>query len=347
MSIPTFKGSSINKSASQKIQDIKDKTQLFLSKKISPEFIKRILKPGDSIEFNYELVIDESGHPVPNRTKVKTESSYFNLKMIRYLNILPKFTPAISTVTEKPYHYFNSMDAEFLINDAYKLIPIYRINLSGDYEIDTDDESIISLYDSINKNATYEEPIKNTVYFSTTKNKKITNVKVFTDNLRLKKIITSSIQSIEANNSNDNSKFYLKLKKNKNYSLTTHTYKQQKGNISITLDQQVIYQGCNENLNNIQLKKCASEKISRLINKNFNTDLVSDLGLIGRQEILITFKIDTNGNIVNVRARAPHHKLKEEAIRVIKLIPKMKPALLKGEPITMPFSFPLVFVIES
>lgn len=335
MSVPTFNKSSINQSAEQKIQEIKDKTQLFLATKISPEFVKRILKPGDSIDFNYELIIDENGHPIPNKTKVNTTNTYFNNKIIRYLNILPKFTSALATETETPYPYLNNMAAEFIINDSYKLIPIYRINLQNNYEIYTDNEKIVSLYDSINKNTTYNKPIKNIVYFSTSKNKEITNIKVFTNSIELKKLVTNSIHSIESNNKD----IYSKLKANKNYSI--NSLLQKKGP-----EKCVIYQGCDENLDNNQLRRCTSEKISKLIIKNFDTDLASNLGLTGRQKILVTFKIDTNGNVIEAKARAPHPALKREAIRVIKLIPKMKPATQLGKPIITTYTLPIIFEVE-
>ena len=37
------------------------------------------------------------------------------------------------------------------------------------------------------------------------------------------------------------------------------------------------------------------------------------------------FKIDKEGNITNVNARAPHQSLADEAIRVITSLPKMIP----------------------
>ena len=336
MSVPTYNGSSTNLSAIQKIQEIKDKTQLFLATKISPEFIKKILKPGDSIDFNYEIVIDKNGHPIPNKTKVNTTNTYFNNKIIRFLNILPKFTPAVASVTDVPYQYLNNMDIGFCLHDAYNLIPIYRVNLQERYNIDTDNEKVISLYDSINKNTAYNKPIKNIVYFSTSNDKKILNIKVFTNNLDLKRTIISSVQSIESNNKD----IYSKLKANKNYTLNSSIQKKGPERVAI-------YPGCDENLSNKKINMCLAEKIAILINKNFNTDLAANVGLNGKQKILVRFKIDTNGNVVEARARAHHPLLREEAIRVIKLIPKMKPATQLGKPIISSFSLPIIFSVED
>jgi protein TonB len=58
------------------------------------------------------------------------------------------------------------------------------------------------------------------------------------------------------------------------------------------------------------------------------------------------FKIDSNGSIQEVKARAPHPKLEEEAIRVINLIPYLKPATFKGKPVTVAYSLPIKFKIN-
>jgi len=86
-----------------------------------------------------------------------------------------------------------------------------------------------------------------------------------------------------------------------------------------------IYPGCEKKKSNAEKKQCMSEKIQKFVQKKFNTDLAGDLGLEGRQRISVQFKIDRSGNVVNVRARAPHPKLQQEAISVVKSLPKMAP----------------------
>ncbi|MBL4723919.1 MAG: energy transducer TonB, partial [Lutibacter sp.] len=52
------------------------------------------------------------------------------------------------------------------------------------------------------------------------------------------------------------------------------------------------------------------------------------------------------GNIVNIEARAPHKKLKEEAIRVVKLLPKMMPGRQRGKPVGVKYGLPIVFKVD-
>ncbi|MEM0518023.1 M56 family metallopeptidase [Aequorivita flava] len=105
------------------------------------------------------------------------------------------------------------------------------------------------------------------------------------------------------------------------------------------------YPGCEGN--NEALKKCFTERISAFVGENFNTKLGSDLGLTGRQRILVQFKIDKSGQIVDVKARAPKPELEVEAVRVVKLLPQMQPGEQKGKKVGVIYSLPIVFdVVE-
>ncbi len=107
-----------------------------------------------------------------------------------------------------------------------------------------------------------------------------------------------------------------------------------------------IYPGCEKKKNNSEKKKCMSEKIQKFVQKKFNTELAGDLGLEGRQRISVQFKIDKNGNVVNVRARAPHPKLQQEAIKVVQALPKMIPGKQRGKSVGVLYSLPILFQVE-
>jgi hypothetical protein len=90
-----------------------------------------------------------------------------------------------------------------------------------------------------------------------------------------------------------------------------------------------------------------SNEISMFVNKNFNTKIGKENGLVGRQRINVIFKIDNQGNIVDVRSRAPHPALEAEAIRVIKTLPKMIPGKQKGKAVNVPYSLPIIFQVAD
>lgn len=107
-----------------------------------------------------------------------------------------------------------------------------------------------------------------------------------------------------------------------------------------------IFPGCEKGSNTAK-RDCMSKKISQFVNKKFNTELASDLGLSGRQRINVIFKIDKTGTVTGIRARAPHPGLEKEAKRVIGLLPKMKPGKQRGKPVNVPYSLPIIFQVQD
>lgn len=107
-----------------------------------------------------------------------------------------------------------------------------------------------------------------------------------------------------------------------------------------------VYPGCKGNKE--QLKKCLQDKITQHVNRKFNSDLASDLGLSpGVKRIFVVFKIDKTGNITDIQARAPHKRLQDEAIRVVSLLPKMQPGKQRGRPVGVKYSLPIAFKVEQ
>ena len=96
-----------------------------------------------------------------------------------------------------------------------------------------------------------------------------------------------------------------------------------------------------------ELKTCLQEKITNHVNANFNSGLAKGLGLEpGLKKVFVMFKINKEGNIADVQARAPHLKLQEEAIRVIESLPKMTPGKHNGETVGVKYALPIAFNVE-
>ncbi len=106
------------------------------------------------------------------------------------------------------------------------------------------------------------------------------------------------------------------------------------------------FPGC-EKGNNAAKKKCMSNKITKFVQRKFNAELAGELGLTGKQRISVVFKIDKNGNVIDVRSRAPHPRLEKEAARVINLLPKMKPGKQRGEPVKVSYTLPIIFQVQD
>ncbi|WP_298761472.1 energy transducer TonB [uncultured Psychroserpens sp.] len=107
-----------------------------------------------------------------------------------------------------------------------------------------------------------------------------------------------------------------------------------------------IYPGCEKKKTNTDRVKCMSDKLGRLVQKRFNTDLASEYGLTGVQKIQVQFKIDPNGKITEVLTRAPHPSLEKEAERLTKKIPQMKPGKQRGKSVSVIYNLPIVFKVD-
>lgn len=112
------------------------------------------------------------------------------------------------------------------------------------------------------------------------------------------------------------------------------------------LEKVPVFPGCEVVFGNKARKKCMSDAVSMFIAKKFNKDLALDLDLEGRQRIILFFKIDKEGFVTDAKAKAPHPKLSDEAVRVINQLPHVKPAYQSGKPVIIPFSIPIVFQVQ-
>lgn len=108
-----------------------------------------------------------------------------------------------------------------------------------------------------------------------------------------------------------------------------------------------IFQGCEDFESRTETKHCTSDKVAQFVNKNFNVDLATQLGLTGRQRISVIFKIGKDGKIKDVMARAPHPALEAEAVRIIELLPDFTPGKQRGKAVTVPYSLPILFQVQE
>ena len=120
--------------------------------------------------------------------------------------------------------------------------------------------------------------------------------------------------------------------------------------VPVTIVQQVpVFPGCEKyEGNNKELFKCMSNKIGKIVERKFDTNLANDYGLKGQQNIYVQFKIDQTGQVSEIVARAPHAALKDEAIRVTHKIPKMiKPGFQDDKPVPVLYSLPIKFKVQD
>ncbi|MGY5847890.1 M56 family metallopeptidase [Salegentibacter sp. HM20] len=110
------------------------------------------------------------------------------------------------------------------------------------------------------------------------------------------------------------------------------------------IDEVPAFEGCEDEQSDAR-KACTSEKIKNFVNENFDSDIGDKLGLTGVNRVIVQFKIDNTGQIVEVKARAAKPELEEEAKRVIASMPKMTPGRHQGNPVNVMYSLPIVFQV--
>lgn len=114
------------------------------------------------------------------------------------------------------------------------------------------------------------------------------------------------------------------------------------------IDNVPVYKGCEKVVGNTGKKKCMSQKVAEHFVKYLDMTVLERSGLSpGLKKILVQFKINTEGKVVAIEAKAPHVYLEQEAIRVAKLIPDLKPGFQNGKPVIVPYTLPLKFSIEA
>lgn len=109
----------------------------------------------------------------------------------------------------------------------------------------------------------------------------------------------------------------------------------------------LIYPSCENKKTNEDKRKCMSDKINNLVQKNFDGNIAPDYGLTGIQRISIEFKIDKTGHVIDIETRAPHAKLQEEAERIINKIPDMQPGMQRDKPVSVVYLLPIVFKVQN
>ena len=102
-----------------------------------------------------------------------------------------------------------------------------------------------------------------------------------------------------------------------------------------------VFPGC-EKLSEIKKRGCFQEKMNRHIAKHFRyPEIAQKKGIQGR--VIIQFVVEKDGNVSGIRTRGPDPILEKEAVRIISLLPKIKPAEIEGRKVRVPFSTSITF----
>ncbi|HEY9184785.1 MAG TPA: energy transducer TonB, partial [Salegentibacter sp.] len=111
------------------------------------------------------------------------------------------------------------------------------------------------------------------------------------------------------------------------------------------IDEVPVFPGCENESDEEAKKKCMSSGIANFVNSNFKVKEMREFAEVGMNRVIVQFKIDSTGQVVNAEARARSPELEAEAIRVVNALPKMEPGKQRGKEVGVMYSLPIVFQV--
>lgn len=324
---------------------INKQLEAHIVKNISPQEIKKAKLLG-KLQLYPKFIINEEGEIENIICKAPTDSLSAELKQL--IALFPKAKKAATT---------NGQPSKFTYKGSIGL------------QIDTKDEkyeqTVLSVNDSIlNPNNALalhfkqhlgEEDLKDIIfpintkhiyiYFGINKKGKLTDLKSNTMSPKVNDQIIKIFKDFPLEKLNISQPNKLESYR---YSLITKAHK----NIIECNDKPEIYayplfdKSCEKSSSALDVKSCFNDKISSIIIFEFDRQLKTKTKLTGEIRLLTKFEINTEGEFVNIKVKAPNPFLENEMIRIIKEIPKVyKPAYLNGKLTTSKFTIPVVFSV--
>ncbi len=116
---------------------------------------------------------------------------------------------------------------------------------------------------------------------------------------------------------------------------------------AVLVDRPPVYPGCEDREGNDAINNCFSQKVNKLVRKNFNSNVASENGLTGRLSIGVSYHINKEGKVGQVNVSGPHPALIREGERVIKKLPVMQAGRKDGKPVVTKYYLPIKFIVAE
>lgn len=113
-----------------------------------------------------------------------------------------------------------------------------------------------------------------------------------------------------------------------------------KGNSVSTKEIAPVWPGCEND--SATSKDCFNKQLNQHIKKNFKYPK-NPKGELIRGKSVLSFCIDEKGKVKEIKAEGPHKEINEEAIRITKLFPQMKPGIRGGKAVSINYKMPFNF----
>jgi protein TonB len=110
------------------------------------------------------------------------------------------------------------------------------------------------------------------------------------------------------------------------------------------IEEALIFPGC-ENVERSKRMNCFQEKLDEHILENLKYPPKAKKQKI-EGKVIVKFTINYEGKVTNIMTQLGDPILQTEALRIIRLLPVMKPALFKGKPIGTNYSVQITFKLQ-
>jgi hypothetical protein len=111
------------------------------------------------------------------------------------------------------------------------------------------------------------------------------------------------------------------------------------------VDQVPIYPGCEMKSTTQSQKSCMQEQLAKQIKRRYNTEVSKETGLFGNIKIECFFTIGDDGKIKDINVQSLNPQFENEALRLLKDLPQMKPGEQSGKAVDVTYALPIVFSI--
>ncbi|ARV15503.1 energy transducer TonB [Polaribacter sp. SA4-12] len=96
-----------------------------------------------------------------------------------------------------------------------------------------------------------------------------------------------------------------------------------------------------------KIKEDFDKRMKNFFQENFDINTTINLGLYkGKHKIQTQFIIDENGNLTDIKVRAPHPALKREVIRMLNELPQFIPGKQNGIIVKTKYTLPISFEVK-
>ena len=342
---PVFEGcDSINNYGKMK-SCINKQLEAHIVKNISPQSIKKAKLLG-RLKLYPKFIINEEGGIENIVCKAPTDSLSAEFKQL--IALFPKAKKA-ATRNGQPtkFAYYGSIGLQIDSDDKKYEQTVLSVNdsilnpnnaLALHYKQNLTEEDLKNIIFPVNTKHIY-------IYFGINKKGKLTDLKSNTMNPKFNDRIIKIFKDFPIEEINIQDPYKLESYR---FSLITKAHK----NIIECNNKPEIYayplfdRSCEKSSSALDVKRCFNDKISSIIIFEFDRQLRTKTKLTGEIRLFTSFEINTEGEFVNIKVKAPNPFLENEMVRIIKEIPKLyKPAYLNRKPTLFKFTLPVIFSV--